>query len=368
MISVDDFYEEVRECDYKGEHFSVRDNGAVMRHPQEGKRLRKYDNVWTFGNTNNKTGYNYIASNVVHRIVAFAFLGLPPTPQHVVDHIDTNKQNNRPDNLRWVTRLENVLDNPITRARIENICGSIEVFLKDPSVLRGHENIDPNFYWMRAVSPNEAHISREKLIQWAKERPASKGGNIGEWIFDGSKSNAHSRMENNAETPKRSLDSNELPTVSASEIIKISQSARIPKAETVQVSNETKSLTTNVIQVKWRTPSEFPLCPQGQVDNPLYEYQSRLTKGSIFCHNQYQDSLVLDTALVDNDSTLYVKCKSSDKGAVKPWSLTKITYKDGVFYHENNGTFFKEDGAQKFYTLAQGKEWTGGEVFDELVM
>jgi len=32
-----------------------------------------------------------------------AFHGAPPTNDHFVDHIDTNKQNNRPANLRWVT-------------------------------------------------------------------------------------------------------------------------------------------------------------------------------------------------------------------------------------------------------------------------
>ena len=324
MISVDDYYEEVRECDYKGEHYSVRDNGAVMRHPQDGKRQRKYDNVWTFGKTNIKTGYNYIASIVVHRIVAFAFLGLPPTPQHVVDHIDTNKQNNRPDNLRWVTKLENVLDNPITRARIENICGSIEVFLKDPSVLRGHEKTDPNFYWMRTVSPKEARISREKLMQWAKERPASKGGIISEWLFDESKPTSSNR-ENYSGASRHIDNSQELPTVSASEIIKISHSTRIE--DPVEVSNETESLTPNVIQVNWRTPTEFPLCPQEQVDNPLIEYQSRMIHGSVFCHNQYQDSLVIDTAIVENGTALYIMCKSSDNSALKPWSLAKISYK-----------------------------------------
>ena len=30
MDSLLDSYSEVRECDYKGEHYSVRDNGAVM--------------------------------------------------------------------------------------------------------------------------------------------------------------------------------------------------------------------------------------------------------------------------------------------------------------------------------------------------
>ena len=29
-----DIFEKESECDYKGEHYSVRDNGAVMRHPK----------------------------------------------------------------------------------------------------------------------------------------------------------------------------------------------------------------------------------------------------------------------------------------------------------------------------------------------
>lgn len=39
-----DIYSEVRECDYKGEHYSVRDNGAIMRHPK--KQIRPNDNQW----------------------------------------------------------------------------------------------------------------------------------------------------------------------------------------------------------------------------------------------------------------------------------------------------------------------------------
>lgn len=42
-------YTEIKECSYKGEHYSVRDNGAVLRHAREGKRIRKDDNTWTFG-------------------------------------------------------------------------------------------------------------------------------------------------------------------------------------------------------------------------------------------------------------------------------------------------------------------------------
>ena len=31
------------DCVYKDEHYSVRDNGEVLRHPRKGKRLGKYE-------------------------------------------------------------------------------------------------------------------------------------------------------------------------------------------------------------------------------------------------------------------------------------------------------------------------------------
>ncbi|MBD8489191.1 HNH endonuclease [Echinicola sp. CAU 1574] len=60
----------------------------------------------------------YHSSETVHRIVVTAFHGVQPSESHVIDHIDTNKRNNRLENLRWVTRLENILLNPITLSRI----------------------------------------------------------------------------------------------------------------------------------------------------------------------------------------------------------------------------------------------------------
>ena len=172
MVNINDF-EKLKECDYKGEHYSVRDNGAIMRHPKPNKRIRPLDNKWTFGNPNHETGYMDICGQRVHRIVAYAFLGEPPTKEYVVDHIDTNRRNNRPENLRWLTRLENVLNNPITRARIENICGSIEAFLNNPSLLTGHEKVDSNFAWMRSVTKEEAQTCRIRLTEWALPPTAS---------------------------------------------------------------------------------------------------------------------------------------------------------------------------------------------------
>lgn len=315
MITVDDFYKEIRECTYKGEVYSVRDNGSVMRHLRQGKRVRKYDNVWTFGKIDKNTGYCNIGIERVHRIVAFAFLGEPPTPQHVVDHIDTNRQNNRPENLRWLTRLENALNNPITRARIENICGNIENFIKNPAILRGHEKIDPNFKWMRAVSPNEAKAAFENLIKWAKEKPTPKGGNLDEWIY-------HKQ--------KNSLLNKEV----YEQMIKEGQ------------KKEFDSITPNVVQVKWRIPTEFPLCPQDQCSEPLEEYKKCLNPGVVFSRNYYNESIVVDTEFVDDNNVLLVLCIGIYEGE-NVWYLVKVTYKDDLFYHKSIYMYFSETEAKE---------------------
>jgi hypothetical protein len=46
----------------------------------------------------------------VHRLVALAFIGEPPTPLHEVAHNDGNASNNMLSNLRWATRSENHMD------------------------------------------------------------------------------------------------------------------------------------------------------------------------------------------------------------------------------------------------------------------
>ena len=322
MVSVDE-YNETKDCIYKNEHYSVRDNGAVMRHPREGKRFRKDDNVWTFGKPNEKTGYMEIAGQRVHRIVAFAFLGNPPTEQHVVDHTDTNRRNNRPENLRWLTRLENALNNPITRARIENLCGSIEVFLADPSVLQGHEKIDPNFNWMRTVSPEEARASLERLTNWAKEHPKPQGGSLGEWVFKEQKQGRRPYIPLHYQQP---------------------EPVEPEPADTRPI--ETKSLTPNAIQLDWKHPVEFLCCPQQVTEKPLETYHANLKEGKIFSKNSFGESTILKYGLTSSE-TLWVMCNISI--GWKTHAITKITYKDGLFYHKNMGVFDIGDEPEELF-------------------
>lgn len=321
-------YIDVLECHYKNEHYSVRDNGTVLRHTTNNKRTRPTDNKWTFGKLNIKTGYLEIASVRVHRIVATAFHGEPPTKEHVVDHIDTNKQNNRLTNLRWVTRLENILLNPITARRIELICGSVEEFLVDPSKFRD-KFPDPNYEWMCAVSVQEAQASKERLLAWAKSDKPLQGGTLGEWIYNRSVPNQFDEY----------IDEMEL----------------------------INSLTPNAVQKvrNWKTPTEFLCCPQENIDNSIATYTANLNVGGVFSRNQYTSSIIECFAISKDENTLWIMCKSGDENPIKPYSLAEITYQNDVFVHNSLGTFFEKGGVEKQFTLVQGLEWTGGDTIDD---
>jgi hypothetical protein len=91
-----------------------------------------------------------------------------------LDHIDSNRRNNRVENLRWSTRLDNILLNPVTRRRIEIAYGSIEAFFANPREPVNSKGIK-NFEWMRTVTKEEAQESRERLERWAASAQKSQG-------------------------------------------------------------------------------------------------------------------------------------------------------------------------------------------------
>ncbi|MFN3326121.1 MAG: NUMOD4 motif-containing HNH endonuclease [Bryobacteraceae bacterium] len=80
-----------------------------FRHYPAGMVLRQRRN--RFGYMTVRLSERGIARDVfVHRLVALAFIGPQPTPQHEVAHGDGSRDNNHWANLRWATPSENALD------------------------------------------------------------------------------------------------------------------------------------------------------------------------------------------------------------------------------------------------------------------
>jgi hypothetical protein len=54
--------------------------------------------------------------------------------------------------------------------RMVEFCNHKKKGPEDPSILRNHINVDPNFEWMRIVTPEEAQISWKSLREnWSRE-------------------------------------------------------------------------------------------------------------------------------------------------------------------------------------------------------
>lgn len=65
----------------------------------------------------------------LHRIVAYTFLGRPPTPLHTVDHINRKREDNRVDNLKWASPTEQLANREFSRYMIKTVAqGQEKVF------------------------------------------------------------------------------------------------------------------------------------------------------------------------------------------------------------------------------------------------
>lgn len=126
------------------------------------------------------------------------------------------------------------------------------------------------------------------------------------------------------------------------------------------------SLTPNAVVTGKMIPSYFPCCPQTITENPLQNYFENLKSGNVYCMNKQYKSIVLETAFYKEKQQIIVKCESGDgENAVKPWSVSIITFENNLFVHSVYKTCFDKVSADKYFITLQGKEWTGGKVFDD---
>lgn len=339
VVDINDFKQE-KQCTHKGERYSVRDNGAVLRHKPEGKRARPNDNKWTLGKENSSNAYLLISNIRIHRIVATAFHGEPPDPNYVVDNIDTNCRNNRPENLRWLTRLENTLKNPVTRKKIEYLCGSIEAFLENPSILNDIQ-VSTNFKWMRTVTTEEAENCKARMSLWANtdSKPSKSTSAINH------KSSFSKRVYKPLQKWEAGLDGE-------------------PGLDF--------SLTPWCAQYMWGTDVYFPCCPSDFGTDRLEDYFNNLKIDALLSYRDDDDIrfklTVFKTMILEKKSSILVVSKSAEN----KWVIVGIQLgaRSSHFIHFILGSYSSKDEADKAFCDKKTLDdfWSDGYYGSELLL
>jgi len=315
-VNIDDFQREV-DCVYDGEHYSVRDNGAIFRHPRADKRPRPNDNKWTFGKENSSNPYLHLSNVRIHRVMATAFHGEPADHKYVVDHIDTNCRNNHPENLRWLTRLENALKNPVTRKKIEYLCGSIEAFLENPSMLNDLQG-EPNFKWMRSVTPEEAENCKVHMSLWAN-------------------SNTKSKKSTATVNRKKSFEERVYKPLQKWEV-------GLDGEPGLDFSKTPWSAV-----YMWPGAPYFPCCPQELESDPLEEYFQNLKTGAVLSYSDHKDISyklkILECVILKDKSSIMILSERT----YSRWSIVaiKLDERSRHFIHFVLGSYSNKDEANK---------------------
>ncbi len=210
----------------------------------------------------------------------------------------------------------------MTHKKIIAAYGSLEAFFENPQQ-PDIPNLLGQYDWMRTVTREEALASRRRIENWANSDAPLKGGELGEWLFDTS------------------------PQIE----------------EPPQENHDSESLTRCAFQRSWKWPCEFPACPTEVKENGLRQYQGQLPPGTVFSRNEFRDSHTISSDLDQSGSSLIVLCELDD--SLKPWANSRVTIENGQYCHENLGSCFTLEGAQKQYCLALGLAWEGGDSIDD---
>ena len=226
--------------------------------------------------------------------------------------------------------------------------------IENPAILRS-KALPPNVEWMRTVTKEEAAKCKKHIDRWTEEdRPKGEptGQGVGEWIYEEDKPVVPPK-------PKRRFQYAGPYKSYAEHMAAVEEMNRIEHEKQYGLKD---SLTLGAKQLEWKTLCEFPQTPQAITETPLQDYLARLTKGAIYCKNQYSESPVYDAAMAEDRSHLAVVTEIS---GVTNYALSEVYFQDGFFVHKSIRTFFTEEGAQKYFTLSLGREWTGGDVMED---
>jgi len=90
--------------------YEISDCGEIRNSKTSKILCKKLDRDGYFQIGLRKLGDRHKIWFSIHRLVALYFLEPPDNQNNQVDHIDNNKTNNKVENLRWVTKKDNILN------------------------------------------------------------------------------------------------------------------------------------------------------------------------------------------------------------------------------------------------------------------
>ena len=117
---------------------------------------------------------------LVHRLVAASFLGLPPSPEHSqINHKDSNKSNNAVDNLEYVTPAENSAHrsanlkgpHPSSKAVLSRAYGTNEGWTHHPSQTHAAETLGLNHGTVSACARGSQKQTSGYEFRFAEPEP-----------------------------------------------------------------------------------------------------------------------------------------------------------------------------------------------------
>lgn len=172
------------------ENYSVSNEGRIRR---ETKGVMAKVGVIKNPQVNKKTGYTHVKvsgsegkrSMAIHRLVAVHFI---PNPygRKEVDHINRDKEDNRVENLRWVTRRENMA-NMAGRRRVRAILafppdgGEPIEFETSSDAARYIAELTGMIYWPQGISNVLTHENYTHYKKWGfKYKDENSSGTSGE--------------------------------------------------------------------------------------------------------------------------------------------------------------------------------------------
>lgn len=164
---MDEIRFEIRECDYRNEHYKVRSDGAVWRCKKDGRKNRRFDEFWTRGDWDDFYGYR-ICGIQTYRIIAKAFWGIDDRFA-IINFKDDDKRNLSVDNLYIKEKdAQDIGYNSIEEAFGCDLKPSDPLFLDENPVKKPIENPDLKSILKEHNTPNitDSLTKNAKQVNW----------------------------------------------------------------------------------------------------------------------------------------------------------------------------------------------------------